>query len=208
MTRTDKLDLYKQHRDEYAAPKEPALVKVEKARYLAARGKGPPGGELFQDRIGALYAVAYTVKMTRKFAGRGDYAVAKLEAEWWAEAEGGDLQAAPQEEWEWRLLIRTPDFIEPADLVGAREALAKRGKDAGAKEVKLESLAEGLCVQMLHVGPYDQERRTIQRMREFAEAEGYEFKGPHHEIYLSDPRRVEPERLRTILRMPLRRKKR
>ncbi len=108
------------------------------------------------------------------------------------------------EEWRWQLLIRTPDFVREADLRQALTALLKRGKAEAAKRVRLESLTEGPCVQMLHVGPYERECDTIALMQAFAEKKQLKFSGRHHEIYLSDPRRVPLERLKTILRHPVR----
>ncbi len=198
-----KLDLYKLHKAEYAATREPALVELKPATYLTISGHGAPGGARFTASIGALYGVAFTIKMTRKFAGKQDYAVCKLEGLWWTEPES-DFGKLPPDQWRWDLLIRSPDFISEADLGQAVTVLLKRGKGEDVKRVRLESLAEGRCVQMLHVGPYDRECETIAEMKAFAEQKRLEFSGKHHEIYLSDPRRVPPERLKTILRHPVR----
>ena len=195
-----KIDLYKQHKTEYVTPRKPALIKTNPAQYLAIAGQGAPGGERFTACIGALYGAAFTIKMTRKFAGKQDYAVCKLEGQWFFE---GDLAKIPKDKWKWRLLIRTPDFVTQTDLKTAAATLLKRGKSREVEEVKLETINEGQCVQMLHVGPYEKECETIAVMREFAEGRGLRFAGPHHEIYLSDPRRVPPERLKTILREPV-----
>ena len=110
----------------------------------------------------------------------------------------------PTDQWQWKLLIRTPDFIGEEDLRQAVAVLLKRGKGEEVKRVRLETLAEGPCVQMLHVGPYERECETIAAMQAFAEKQQLRFSGKHHEIYLSDPRRVPPERLKTILRQPVR----
>jgi hypothetical protein len=198
-----KIDLYKLHKTEYAATRKPALVELKPAAYLAISGQGAPGGEQFAASIGALYAMAFTIKMTRKFAGKQDYAVCKLEGQWWTEPES-DFANSPREQWRWKLLIRTPDFVGDTDLRQAVAVLLKRGKAEDVKRVRLESLAEGQCVQMLHVGPYDREPETIAVMKAFAEKKQLKFSGRHHEIYLSDPRRVPPERLKTILRHPAR----
>jgi len=194
-----KLDLYKQHKAEYATPKKPALVRIKPAQYLAIGGQGAPGGERFTACIGALYGAAFTIKMTRKFVGKRDYAVCKLEGQWFFD---GDPAAIPKAEWKWKLMIRTPDFISQIDLKAAKATLLKRGKAREVEEVELETIDEGSCVQMLHVGPYEKEHETIALMRQFAEANGLKLAGPHHEIYLSDPRRVPPERLKTIIRQP------
>ncbi len=202
MKTTERVDLFKEHKQEYVAKQKPGLVEIKPASYLAISGQGAPGGEQFEKCIGALYGAAFTIKMTRKFAGLEDYAVCKLEGQWWSEP-CQDLSKVPKDQWHWNLLIRTPEFITPADLDEAVHVLLKRGKGEEVRWVRLEALTEGLCVQMLHVGPYEKECDTIGVMKEFAEKQGCEFHGRHHEIYLSDPRRVAPERLKTILREPV-----
>lgn len=202
MKTVEKIDLYKLHKTEYAAARKPAVVTIQPASYLAIEGQGAPGGDLFTASIGALYSVAFTIKMTRKFAGQQDYAVCKLEGQWWSDS-SLDLAKVPPAQWRWQLLIRTPEFITRDDVEKAVAVLLKRGKPQEVKRVRIESLTEGRCVQMLHVGPYEKEHQTIALMREFAERKELRFAGRHHEIYLSDPRRVPPERLKTILRMPV-----
>jgi hypothetical protein len=202
MKPTEKLDLYKQNKTEYAAAKKPALIKTKPAAYLSIDGQGAPGGERFSASIGALYGAAFTIKMTRKFAGLQDYAVCKLEGQWWNDA-SEDFARTPPEQWRWKLLIRTPGFVTGKDLQAAVAVLLKRGKGEEVKRVRLESIDEGPCVQMLHVGPYEKECESIALMAKFAEANGQVFHGLHHDIYLSDPRRVPPERLKTILRRPV-----
>lgn len=204
MKTEEKIDLYKLHKAEYAAAKKPALVDIKPASYLGIIGQGEPGGTAFTEKIGALYGVAFTIKMTRKFAGQGDYAVSNLEGLWWAGECGGDFARTPKEQWNWKLLIRTPEFVGKEDLAKAVAALVKKGRGAHAEEVTVETLKEGQCVQMLHVGPYDKAGETIAIMQKFVEEKGLEFHGRHHEIYLSDPRRVAPEKLKTILREPVR----
>ena len=198
----EKVDLYKLHAEEYKAGRNPAFVEVGPARYLAIDGRGDPGGDSFQNRLGALYAMAFTMKMASKFAGR-DYAVAKLEALWWG-SQGEELMEESPDEWNWRLMIRLPEFISDSDLEATRETLQKRRKEEYTPELRIETLTEGRCVQILHVGPYTAERESIAKMRAFAEASGFHFHGLHHEIYLSAPRRVSPESLKTILRHPVR----
>jgi hypothetical protein len=196
MIATAKLDLFKHHKDEYVTPKQPALVEISPARYLVIDGRGQPGGDEFQTAIGALYGMAFTIKMTRKIEGLGDYAVCKLEALWW------DTDR-PRDDRAWKMMIRTPDFVGKTDLKSAVAKLVEKKKGDGADRVKLEKLEEERCVQALHVGPYEQEYETIATMMAFAEKNGLEVSGRHHEIYLSDPRRVPPERLKTILRYPV-----
>jgi hypothetical protein len=184
-----KLDLYVEHKSEYAAAKKPVLIHVASAQYLAIAGRGKGGGPEFQKRLGALYNVAFTIKMAKKAAGQ-DYGVCKLEGLW-------------RSDQDWTLLIRTPDFITVKDLKDAVRKLREKGKDAEVAEVEIEKFIEGRSVQMLHVGPYDREQGTIEAMREFAVAAGLRLGSLHHEIYLSDPRRVATDRLRTILRYPV-----
>ena len=201
MPAAEKMDLYKDNKKEYAATPKPALVEVGPAVYLAISGKGAPGGPAFTDAIGALYGVAFTIKMTRKFAGKRDYAVCKLEA-LWPNLKCDEAMPA-KEEWTWQLMIRTPKFITQKDLSQAVATLLKRGKGADVQRVELQTINEGLCAQALHIGPYDDEGRTIATMQALAESKGLHFSGTHHEVYLSDPRRVAASKLKTILREPV-----
>jgi hypothetical protein len=184
-----KLDLYVEHKTEYIAAKKPVLINVRPAMYLGVAGQGKGGGPEFQRKLAALYNVAFTIKMAKKAAGR-DYGVCKLEGLW-------------RSDQDWTLLIRTPDFVVAGDVKDAVRKLREKGKDAEVAEVGIETLDEGRSVQMLHVGRYDREKATIEAMRKFAVLEGLRFDGLHHEIYLSDPRRVAAEKLRTILRYPV-----
>ena len=202
MAKTEKLDLCKLHKAEYAAGGKPAMVTVEAARYLAADGQGKPGGEDFTATVGALYGMAFTIKMAQKQAGR-DYKVCPLEGLYRAEDPRAHFADLPPRQWCWRLLIRVPDFVGAGDLERARSALRAKNKPPQFEQVRLETLDEGPCVQMLHVGPYEREGATLAQMLRLAEAEGLRPRGRHHEVYLSDPRRVPPERLRTILRLPV-----
>ena len=204
MTATEKVDLGKLYKHEYVAPKEPTLVKIGPATYLGITGEGAPGGTAFSTRIGALYAMAYTIKMTRKFGGRKDYTISKLETQYWTGKQGNDFSKIPRDQWHWRMLIRTPDFVKAEELEQATAVLLKRGKPPEVKEVGLVSIAPSQSVQLLHIGPYERIGESVAAMKVFAESRGFAFHGLHHEIYLSDPRRVAPEKLKTILREPLR----
>lgn len=205
MPTPQKIDLNKAWKADYVAPSQPVLLNLKKAAYLAIDGEGAPGGNEFETRIGALYAMAYTIKMTRKFGGQQDYTIGKLEAQWWSDAPGECFAGASKDQWRWKLMIRTPEFVKPAELEQAVAVLRKRGKPAEVAEVRLETITEGRCVQMLHVGPYDREGDTAAVMEAFAGSKGLQFHGRHHDIYISDPRRVAPERLKTILRHPVKR---
>ncbi len=200
----NKVDLYRDYSKEYAATRNPALVKVGPAMYLSISGQGAPGSDAFSEAVGALYGVAFTVKMTRKFAGKGDYVVSKLEGLWPDFSSGA---AMPEKNnWNWQMLIRTPKFVSQKEIAQAASVLLKRGKGVEVQRVRLDALEEGLCVQALHVGSYEDEPATIARMKSFAESKGLKLSGIHHEIYLSDPRRVAPAQLKTILRHPVEKK--
>jgi len=201
MTRKIKLDLYKEFKSEYVTSKQPVFVVVGPAKYLSITGQGAPGGERFRSHLSALYSVAFTLKMEEKLAGH-DYKVCHLEGQWWAD-DAADFRTYQPKEWRWRLLIRVPEFITQKQVDGAIQSVMAKGKSALAGQVKLEELTEGRCVQMLHVGPYTEEKTSIEKMNELAEGKGMHLRGPHHEIYLSDPNRVPPQRLRTILRYPV-----
>lgn len=194
-----KLNLYREHKAEYVTPETAQVIAVGPAQYLAIEGKGAPGSETFQNAIGAMYNVAYTLKM--KLKAKRDYTVCKLEGQWWSDQE--NFAQAPQETWHWRLLIRTPEFVTNMDLAKTIETLIAKGKPPEVANVKLMKINEGCCLQALHTGPYSSEPVTIEAMLKRAADEGYSLAGLHHEIYLSDPRRVPPERLRTILRLPV-----
>lgn len=197
-----KLDLYKKLKAEYVTPRAPTLVTTTPAKYVTVSGRGDPNSVPFQTAVGVLYVVAFTIKMAQKFAGR-DYVVAKLEGLWWGGERGKLIIDSRPSTWRWKLMIRVPGFISATDLQRARRVLAERGRKSGS--VRLERLREGRVVQLLHVGPYDREHESIDRMRELVRASGLREYGRHHEIYLSDPRRVAPAKLRTILRRPVRR---
>ena len=201
MSKQAKLDLYQRYRSEYVMPKQPVFVVVGPAKYLAIGGRGAPGGENFHAHVSALYSVAYTLKMAEKFAGH-DYKVCHLEGQWWASG-GADFRTQQPKEWEWKLLIRVPEFITEAELGAAIKSVMAKGKAPLANLVTLEQLTEGRCVQMLHTGPYAEEKASVDKMQAVAQENGLHLRGPHHEIYLSDPNRVPPERLRTILRYPV-----
>jgi hypothetical protein len=192
-----RLDLYAKHKNEYVAGKLPSLVRVGPARYLSITGRSAPGAEPFVQAMGALYHVAFTIKMANKSAGR-DYAVTKLEGLWWLDAPVASPTMSTV--WNWQLLLRVPPFIKERELRSTIEGLVAKGKGDEVRRVQLVDLTEGECVQILHIGPYTEEKESIEKMRAFAAQAGRSLVGKHHEIYFSDPRRVKPEKLRTILR--------
>ncbi len=203
MPKPGKLNLYVKCKADYVASKTPVLITIKPAQYLALEGQGAPGGQAYRDALETLYGMAFQIKMNSKFDGL-DYSLCKIEALWWGRGGAAGFASEPREAWRWQLLMRTPDFIGEKHRAQAIEAQLARGKPLQTADVALITLDEGRCVQMLHVGTYDQEAGTLAAMREFAAGQGLQPSGRHHEVYLSDPRRVPPERLRTLLRQPVR----
>ncbi len=196
----EKLDLYKKHRNEYLASPMVSLVRCGPATYLAYDGRGKSGATPeFGAGVGAIYAVAFTVKMSYKAADK-DYAVTKLEALWSPEGEGTPHKDTT---WTWTLLVRVPPFVTATELRRAQDDLVAKGKPEEVRRVKLIELHEDTCVQILHVGSYQEEGPAIAKMKAFADISGRSFNGPHHEIYLSDPNKIAGDKLRTILRQPV-----
>lgn len=195
-----KIDLFREHRDEYVMPAAPTLVDVRTGSYLAVRGTGRPAGEEFQRAVGALYGTAYTLKFAMKARGH-DFKVSTLEGLWSAPGAGAAALSQPKDTWRWTVLIRVPDTVTAAAVRDALAALrAKRGP---TPHVALERMREGRSVQVLHIGSYADEPRTLAKMDAFVRERKLRYRGAHHEIYLSDPRRVAPSRIRTILRHPV-----
>jgi len=198
-----KIDLFKELKHEYGARRSPSIVEVGPAQFLAIEGRGEPGGSVFSERVQSLYRTAYGIKKNGKKAGQ-DFAVCKLEGLWWGSRSKTDFFHEPRNQWNWKLLIRMPDFITTGERTAAIAALQEKEDEPLLAEVKLDSFHEGRCVQMLHVGPYQTETETIETMHAFATDAKLSFHGLHHEIYLGDPKRVAPEKLKTIIRLPVR----
>lgn len=186
----------------YFPTRRPEMVDVPPLRYLAIDGQGPPGeGTAFEDAIRALYPIAYTVKFTeRRMAGK-DFPVMPLEALWYTEADG-TFDHRSGKPWRWTAMILMPDLIS-ADMVDriAADIAATKALPI-ALEARLREVREGRSAQVLHVGPWSEETSTIEALHAFIRERGLHPAGAHHEIYLSDPRRTAPERLRTVIRQP------
>ena len=188
----------------FPSPKEPAFVKVPKMRFIAVEGKGDPNTcKEFQEAIGALYSVAYTAKFTLKKSAKGkDFRVMPLEALWWVEGEKNFLTAS-KGEWSWKAMIMVPSHVTEKVVKDAQAQLEKKGKDLpGLAKLRLEDFEEGLSAQIMHIGPYSAERPNIEKLHKFIADNGYKLRGRHHEIYLGDPRRSKPEKLKTVVRQP------
>lgn len=204
-------DYKKEYKEYYLPKKKPELVTVPAMNFIAVRGKGDPNeeGGSYKESIGLLYGIAYTIKMSKlgdhRIEGYFDYVVPPLEGLWWQEGVEG-IDYSRKEEFEWISMIRLPEFVTEDEFHWAvAEATEKKKTDFS--KVEFLSYEEGLCVQCMHVGPYDTEPETIQAMDEFARAQGYipDRNGGryHHEIYLSDARKCKPENLRTVIRHPV-----
>lgn len=206
-------DYKKEYKEFYLPPKTPGIVTVPAMNFLAVGGQGDPNQEdgAYKQALGMLYAVAFTIKMSRKgqhqLEGYFDYVVPPLEGLWWQENTRG-VDYTRKQDFQWISMIRLPEFVTREAFDWAiREATEKKQQDFS--KVEFFSWEEGLCVQCMHIGPYDAEPTTVAAMNEYTRAQGYEAdfgEGRfHHEIYLSDARRCSPERLKTVIRQPVRR---
>ena len=205
-------DYKKEYKEFYMPNDTPSIVTVPKMNYIAVRGAGDPneeGGE-YKQAIGLLYAIAFTIKMSKKgshqIEGYFDYVVPPLEGFWWQNGVEG-IDYARKTDFNWISVIRLPDFATKEDFDWAiAEATVKKKGDFS--KVEFFSYDEGLCVQCMHVGAYDDEPATVELMHKFAEEQGYVLditeNRLHHEIYLSDARKVVPEKLKTVIRHPIR----
>ena len=206
-------DFKKEYKEFYLPPSKPVLVTVPKANYIAVRGKGDPNeeGGAYQQAIGILYAVAYTLKMSYKtdhrIDGFYDYVVPPLEGFWWQEGIDG-VDYSDKSTFCWISVIRLPDFITKADFDWAVRTASKK-KKMDCSKAEFLTIDEGLCVQIMHIGPYDDEPASVAIMDQYLTENGYmndlSATRLHHEIYLSDTRKVAPENWKTVIRHPIKR---
>ncbi len=225
-------DFRKEYKELYMPKNKPGIVTVPGMNYIAVRGSGDPnqeGGE-YKQAVGLLYGIAFTIRMSRKgghrIKGFFDYVVPPLEGFWWQDEprlpetmmqtgrtdrrRGADeIDCAHKEDFHWISVIRLPDFVTEEDFRWAAGEAAKK-KNQDFSKAEFLTVREGLCVQCMHIGSYEDEPATVQRMHEFMEQEGYElditYNRLHHEIYLSDPRKTEPEKMKTVIRHPIKAK--
>ena len=205
-------DFKKEYKEFYLPKDKPGIVELPKINYLAVRGQGNPNDEdsEYKQSIGLLYGIAYTIKMSKKSSheidGYFDYVVPPLEGFWWQDGVEG-IDYSNKEGFNFISVIRLPDFVTRADFDWAVEE-ATRKKKADFSKVEFFSYDEGTCVQCMHLGSYDNEPATVEAMHEYALTNGYttDFESGrlHHEIYLSDPRKVDPSKLKTVVRHPIR----
>ena len=207
-------DYKKEYKEFYMPKNRLELVEVPAMNYIAVRGKGDPNDEngTYKEAIGLLYGIAFTIKMSykgnHKIDGYFDYVVPPLEGFWWQEGVCG-VDYAHKADFCWISLIRLPDFVTREDFEWAvSEATEKKKMDFS--RVEFLTYTEGLCVQCMHLGPYDDEPETVRQMEVYANEQGYEIDITdtryHHEIYLSDARRCKPEKLKTVIRHPVRKR--
>jgi hypothetical protein len=196
-------DLRREHPELYRAPDSPARLTVPPLTYLMVGGRGDPKtAPAYADAVGTLYAVSYGLRGLVKQAGGTPWTVMPLEGLWWADEMAG-FSMAGRDEWRWTMMIAQPAPVT-ADLVSTAVAAAvRKGRAPAAGQVRLEVLAESEAVQVMHHGPYSEEAPTIAILHAFIEAAGLVRRDKHHEVYLSDPRRIAPAAMRTILRQPV-----
>ena len=199
-----KIDLKKEMRELFDPPKDgPVEVDVPTLKYLMVDGSGYPGTSVeYQEAMEALYALAYTIKfMLKRGDAAVDYVVMPLEGLWWVE----DMETFSmdrKDEWLWTSMILQPEEVTQELFELAREEVKRKKDPTALPKARLEEYHEGPSAQVMHIGPYSEEAPTIRALHEFIEGRGHRLRGKHHEIYLSDPRRITPERMRTVIRQP------
>ncbi len=209
-----KFDFKKEYKSIYLQKTAPVLVDVPPMTYLCVDGKGDPNtSREYKDALAVLYGLSYTIKMSKMDGsqpqGYFDYVVPPLEGLWWMEKrEGFDgIHITDKSCFCWTSMIGLPSFVSRQVLEQAKEKLHKKNPDLDLSHARMETLTEGLCAQIMHLGPYDGEPDTIRQMQAFLEAEGYitdiNETRKHHEIYFNDPRKTAPEKLKTIIRHPV-----
>ncbi|MCI8853209.1 MAG: transcriptional regulator [Lachnospiraceae bacterium] len=204
-------DYKKEYKEFYLPKNKPALVTVPAMNFVAVRGEGDPNveGGQYKQALGLLYGIAFTIKMSKlgshRMEGYFDYVVPPLEGLWWQEGVAG-VDDSRKEDFQWISMIRMPEFVTREEFDWAKEEAAAK-KKTDFSQVEFFTYEEGLCVQCMHVGPYDEEPATVEAMDAFARVQGYETdlggSRRHHEIYLSDVRKCKPENLKTVIRHPL-----
>ncbi|HEY8392353.1 MAG TPA: GyrI-like domain-containing protein [Capillibacterium sp.] len=205
-------DYKKEEKDLYMPKEEPVLIEVPSMNFLMVDGRGDPNhNPEFQQAIEVLYGLAYTIKMSprkgRQPEGYFDYVIPPLEGLWWVDE--GNFSLEQRENWKWILLIRQPEFVDAELLQWATGEMRRKKPELPIEKARLATFTEGLCVQIMHRGPYSTEPETMKKVEAFLLAHGLRDRlakgGKHHEIYLSDPRKAKPETMKTVLRHPVER---
>jgi hypothetical protein len=204
-----KLDLRKELKPLYnPSAKQPEIIKIPKMNFLMIDGVGNPNtAQEYQDALAALYGVSYTLKfMIKKGKDAIDYPVMALEGLWWVEdVEKFELAELMErkDEWQWTMMIMQPKFVTRSLITKAMDEIAKKKDLPSLRKLRFETFNEGLCAQIMHLGPYSAEPPTVECLHKFILDSGHTLRGKHHEIYLSDPRKAKPEKMKTILRQPI-----
>lgn len=209
----DAFDYKKEYRDLYLPETKPMIIDVPKMLFIMVDGKGNPNTcAAYQNAIEALYGLSYTIKMSKMTGtqpeGYFDYVVPPLEGLWWLESESFDgLRVTDKDKFCWTAMIRQPEFVTGEVFLKAKEALLKKKPHIDASAARLVQYTEGKCAQVMHIGPYDNEPETIAQLAAFILASGFQNDifgvRKHHEIYLNDPRKTAPEKLKTVIRHPI-----
>ena len=199
-----KTDLFKIDKPYYSAKQKPDIRNFDALNYITIDGQGEPAGKKFNQAVSALYPLAYGIKKIYKLE-QMDFTVAKLEGLWWVDS---DRKATDVDKslWHWKLMIRLPDFVTNNQFKIAKEAVIAKKKDKNINKILFEDLNEGSCVQIMHKGPYKTEADSINKIFQYIEDHNLIVNGLHHEIYLTDPRKTAAEKMKTILRQPVRAK--
>jgi hypothetical protein len=199
-----KVDFKRELGEFYTARRSPAVVEVPELAFVMIDGHGDPNtsGE-YRDAVSALFSVSYAARFALKRAGVIDFGVMPLEGLWWA-SDMSAFSSGDKSAWDWTILIMQPDEVTADVLADAKVTAAAKAPAAALERLRLERFAEGLAAQVLHVGPYSAEGPVIASLHAFIAEQGRELAGKHHEIYLGDPRRSAPEKLKTIIRQPMR----
>ena len=197
------IDFKKEYRELYSAPKGvPGMVDVPPLQYLMVDGSGNPNtSPRFQEAMSGLYPVAYTLRFAIKADEQVAYSVMPLQGLWWLP--DGEFDFSLKDRWIWTLMIMQPDYVTEDRFEAARESAKNKEPLPIFDELRLEVYEEGLAAQIMHIGPYADEAPNIERLHTFIHESGYSLRGKHHEIYLGDPNRSAPEKLKTIIRQPV-----
>lgn len=201
-----KKDLSKEMQVLYFPPSmEPITVKVPRMRFLMVDGRGDPNTSTdYREAIGALYSLSYTMKFMLKFSkSKVEHVVMPLESLWWTD-KGTDFFSAEKKTWNWTAMISQPEHVTKELVEKARAEIVRKKKEIpGLEKVRLEEFEEGLSAEIMHIGPWAAERETIEKLHKYILDSGHKLRGRHHEIYMSDPRRAKPEKLKTVVRHPM-----
>ena len=206
---TKKVDFKKDYKDLYLPKTIPMLIDVPPMNFIMIDGAGDPNGEEYQEAVGILYGLTFTIKMSKMSGaqppGYYEYVVPPLEGLWWIK--GGAFSFEERDNWLWTSMIRQPEFVNGDVFSWALEECRRKKPELDFKKARFEIFSEGLCVQIMHLGPYSEEPKSITLLKDFIEEKGLidqtGSERKHHEIYLSDPRKTPPEKLRTVLRLPV-----